>query len=261
MAATAGSAEMQAALWGRRARDWGEAQEPRQAEMYPPVLDAAGLAAGSEYLDVGCGTGVAAQVAHDRGARVSGIDATEAFVELARERVPAGDFRTGEMEALPYADGAYDVVTGFNSFQYAADPARALGEARRVSRGVVALVTWGDAAECDTAACLAAIGSFLPPPPPGAAGPFALSAPGALEALAARAGLEPVAAATYTTRWDYPDLETALRATLASGPAGRAIDAGGEDAVRAAITEALGPFRTSAGSYVLENAWRYLVAR
>jgi ubiquinone/menaquinone biosynthesis C-methylase UbiE len=36
------------------------------------------------------------------------------------------------MEDLPFAKATFDLVTGFNSFQYAARPAVALAEARRV---------------------------------------------------------------------------------------------------------------------------------
>ena len=57
---------------------------------------------------------------------MSGLDAAEALLDVARKRTPSGDFRQGEMEELPFADGTFDVVTGFNSFQYAADPVNAL---------------------------------------------------------------------------------------------------------------------------------------
>ena len=99
----------------------------------------------------------------------------------------------GELEDLPYADGSFDAVTGFNAFQYAAEPAAALREAARVTKpgGRVVAMIWGTAAECEAAAYLAAIGRLLPPPPPGAPGPFALSEPGVLEALLTRAGLDP----------------------------------------------------------------------
>lgn len=56
---------------------------------------------------------------------------------------------------------------------------------------------------------------------------------------------------------EYPDLETALRGIMAAGP----ITLAGEEAVRATITDALQPFRTVSGGYVLENALRYLIAR
>jgi hypothetical protein len=73
-------------------------------------------------------------------------------------------------------------VTGFNAFQYA-DPVGALREARRVG-AVVGIMTWGAPEHCEAVVLLKALGSLMPPPPPGAAGPFALSAPGALEAIA-----------------------------------------------------------------------------
>jgi SAM-dependent methyltransferase len=257
-----GTAGVQGELWGARARDWADIQEEAQRGQYPPVLDAAGVGHGTRLLDVGCGTGVAAAIARERGANIDGIDASHPSVEIARTRVPDGAFRVGEMEALPYADGSFDVVTGFNAFQYAADPVRAVGEARRVARpgGTVAMQTWGPPDTCEAAAVLKALGSLMPPPPPGAPGPFALSEPGALEDLTARAGLEAREAGEVATRWDYPDLETALRGLLSAGPAAKAIEAAGQAAVAAAVTEAISPFRTARGGYVIENTWRHLLA-
>jgi hypothetical protein len=62
------------------------------------------------------------------------------------------------------------------------------------------------------------------------------------------------------TAWEYADDETALRGLLAPGPAVRAIEAAGEEAVRAGILEALAPFRTREGGYRLENTFVYVVA-
>ena len=258
----AGSASVQGELWGARARDWAEVQEPAQREMYPPVFDAAGLGEGTALLDVGCGSGVAAAIAHERGAKVSGLDAALQAIEIARERVGDGDFRVGELEALPYEDDTFDVVTGFASFQYAADPVHAVQEARRVARpgGTVAILTWGQPEHCQAAAIISALGRLLPPPPPGAPGPFALSAAGALEDLAQRAGLTPSHVAEFSTRWEYRDRKTALRAHLSSGPAAKAMRAVGEQTVTGAIGDAIEPFRTAAGAYTLENRWRFLLA-
>jgi SAM-dependent methyltransferase len=255
-----GSAAVEGELWGARALDWA-LQEELGAALYAPVLDAARVSEGTRLLDVGCGSGVAAAIAHERGVIVSGIDASAPAIEIARERVPDADFRAGEMEALPYDDASFDVVTGFNSFQYAADPVRALREARRVVRsgGSVAIVTWGKPEDCEAAGLLKAFGSLMPPPPPGAPGPFALAAPGALEELAGKAGLTPADAGEVTTSWDYPDRETALRALLSAGPAMRAIAAAGEERVTVAASEAIAPFRTASGGYAIENAWRYLI--
>jgi SAM-dependent methyltransferase len=81
-----------------------------------------GLESTTEHglLDVGCGTGGAAFLAAGHGARVAGLDASLDSVEVARERVPTGDFRVGDMESLPWPDGSFDVVTGSNSFQFGA---------------------------------------------------------------------------------------------------------------------------------------------
>ena len=73
-------------------------------------------------------------MAAQRGARVSGLDAADALIEIARARVPSANFHVGEMEALPFGDCTFDVVTGFHAFNYAARPVVALAEARRVAK-------------------------------------------------------------------------------------------------------------------------------
>jgi SAM-dependent methyltransferase len=256
------TAGVQGRLWSARARDWADVQEPVQGSMYAPVLEAAGVGEGTRLLDVGCGSGVAAAIARRRGAHVSGIDAAQPAVEIARERLPEGDFRVGEMQALPYEDGCFDVVTGFNAFQYAADPVAALREARRVTSGggTIVALTWGRPEDCEATVYLKALASLLPAPPPGTPGPFALSAPDALEQLARDAGLTPARADEVTTPWEYPDRETAIRGLLSSGPAVKAIEAAGERRVAAAVIAAITPFGTASGGYAMTNTWRYLIA-
>jgi ubiquinone/menaquinone biosynthesis C-methylase UbiE len=127
------TAEANGRLWGAHARDWAEIQEGQFRAAYEAVFDWFGVKAGTLYCDVGCGSGLAAQLAAERGAKVAGIDAAENLLAIARSRVPAGEFVHGDLETLPYADASFDLVTGFNSFQYAADPGAALAEARRVA--------------------------------------------------------------------------------------------------------------------------------
>ncbi len=130
------------------------------------------MTAGTRYLAVGCGAGMAAQIAAARGAQVSGLDAAEAPLEIARRRAPQGDFRQGDLEELPFDDDGFDVVTGFNAFQYAGNPTVALAEARRVTRpgGTVVIMTWGNPDGMEAALLVAAIRPLMPPPPPGAPG-------------------------------------------------------------------------------------------
>src|SRR3954453_5213529 len=99
-------------LWGARARSWAEVQERQARPAYEAVLERSGGGPGTRYLDVGCGAGMAAQLAAARGAQVSGIDASEALLAIARERVPTGQFHPGDIEDLPFPAGAFDVVTG-----------------------------------------------------------------------------------------------------------------------------------------------------
>jgi len=259
---TAGSAPIQGDLWGARARDWASIQEATAHPAYDRVLARTPIDATTHVLDVGCGSGIFLGLASARGARVSGLDAAPPLAALARERVPTADVRIGEMEALPFADGAFDLVTGFNAFQYAARPTSALAEARRVARSGAALVvtTWGKPGDCDATAYLVALGKLLPPPPPGAPGPFALSADGALEALVDAAGWRPEAAEDVLCPFIYPDLATALRGLLSSGPAVRAVRNAGEERTTEAITAAIEPFRSDSGGYRLVNTFRYLIA-
>ncbi len=65
-------------------------------------------------LDIACGSGFAAYLASERGAAVSGIDASEGLVTIARARTPKGDFRVGDMFALPFPDASFDAATSFN---------------------------------------------------------------------------------------------------------------------------------------------------
>ena len=250
-------------LWGTAAEDWAAIQEGTCRPVYQAVFDRVGLKAGEQYLDAGCGAGLAAQMAAARGAQVFGLDAAENLLAIARRRVPDGEFQTGELESLPFADGAFDLVTGFNSFQYAASPAAALAEAKRVARpgSHVVVVTWGDPAGMGAASIVAALRPLLPPPPPGAPGPFALSDEAALRAFASAAGLEPLEVLDVDAPWHYADLATALRGLGSSGVAARARDNSSAEAVDDAHAKALAPFHQADGSYRVAARFRGLITR
>jgi SAM-dependent methyltransferase len=256
------AAETNGRLWGGRARAWAELQEPISRPLYVAALERAGVGPGTRHLDVGCGSGVAAGESARRGGDVSGIDASEALLALARERMPKGDFRRAELEALPFDDGTFEVVTGFNSFQFAVRPIAALQEARRVARrgGRVVIATWGRPEDTQASAVLAALRPLLPAPPPGAPGPFALSDEGALRQLAKDAGLTPVEVMDVACPFTYPDLPTALRGLAASGVAVKAAELAGDAAVARANEDMLAAFKRADGGYRIENKFRFLLA-
>jgi SAM-dependent methyltransferase len=250
-------------LWGARSRDWADIQEGMARPAYEAVLEHTNVGADTCYLDVGCGSGMAAQLAAARGARVSGIDAAEALLTIARSRVPGGDFRHGDIEELPFSDRMFDVVTGFNSFQYAANPVAALAEARRVAKpgGTVVIMNWGNPEGMEAASLVAALRPLMPPPPPGAPGPFALSDENALRKFAADAKLTPAAVFDVDCPFVYPDELTALRGLNASGVAVRAMESTSEQRVSEAHRQAIAPFRRFDGSYRINASFRCLLAR
>ena len=254
-------------LWGTAAENWAAIQEPTCLPVYLAVFDrvglTSGLKAGYRYLDAGCGAGLAAQVAAGRGAQVSGVDAAEKLLAIAHARVPEGDFQPGDLESLPFPDNSFDLVTGFNSFQYAANPTAALTEAKRVATpgSKVVVMTWGNPENMEAASLVLALKPLLPPPPPDAPGPFALSNETSLRAFASAAGLESLEIFDVDSPWRYPDLTTALRGLRSSGVAARAMENASSEAVDTAHGKALEPFLQADGSYVVGASFRCLIAQ
>lgn len=258
-----GTAPSQGPLWSERAEDWASLHEHNLTPVYAAVLDLVHAKPGVEILEVGCGGGTALKLAADRGATVAAVEAAEAFVEIGRRRVRDADIRLGDLQFLPFDDASFDVVMGFNAFQYAADTQAALAEARRVLRpgGRLAITVWGPPDECEIAAHLVALRPLVPPPPADAPGPFALSQPGALRALVAAADFDVEIIADAAGPFTYPNEEIALRGLMSSGPCVNVIRQAGEQAVAAAILEGIAPYLQHDGSYRFENTWRFAIGR
>ncbi|HEY7205717.1 MAG TPA: methyltransferase domain-containing protein [Methylomirabilota bacterium] len=94
---------------------------------------------GQRVLDVGCGTGIVARRAAacvGADGRITGVDASPGMLAVARAAATREgrsiDWRQGRAEALPFADGAFDVVLCQYALMFFADPSAALGEMRRV---------------------------------------------------------------------------------------------------------------------------------
>jgi hypothetical protein len=127
------------------------------------------------------------------------------------------------------------------------------------SKGTIVIATWGLPRDCEAAGHLKALGGLMPPPPPGAPGPFALSDEDKLKALANEAGFTSVAVVDVACPWTYPDLETALRGMLSAGPAERAIRNSSMERAREAVAASIAAYATPSGAYRLNNKFRYLV--
>ena len=256
-----GSAERWGPLWGARPDDWA-LSEDQQIPTYEAALARVDLERGQLVLDIGCGVGAFLRMVADRGARPFGLDASDALVDLARKRIPDTELRVGEMEALPYEDDSFDLVTGFNSFFFANDIVAALREAGRVAKpgAPVVIQVWGPHERRDLEAMMAIAHPYLPPRPADAPPEPEYWKPGVLEELATRAGLTPGEAFDVTWAYEYPDEETLGRALMA--PAGIATLVGPEreEEVRAAIVEGLAPYRRPEGGYRLTNEYHFLIA-
>ena len=221
--------------WGAAARDWAAVQEGTLRPLFARVLEQTGVGPGHAVLDVGCGTGLLCLLARGCGANVAGLDASAGQLLVARERLPGADLREGVMEAPPFADDRFNLVTCCNALQYANDTAVALREMRRVARagGTVGILTSAPNGPKASQAYFQALEPLRPPPAPDGPPMTLFRRPGALEEALAAAELPIYADEELDCDWDYPDLDTALRGALSFAPAVRAIRHSGAAAVRA----------------------------
>jgi ubiquinone/menaquinone biosynthesis C-methylase UbiE len=257
------TAQTNGQLWGWRARDWADIQEGQMSAAYQSILAKLALKPGQSLLDVGCGAGMFASMASERGLLVSGIDASDALIAIARKRTPAAHFRIGDLEDLPFPEGSFDAVTGFNAFQFAANPVVALSAAKRAAKrgSPVVVVIWADHESSDAAAVVAAIAPLL--------GSFRGASPKStartregLRRFAEDAGLVGLfEVGDSDTEWSYPDLATAVRGLNSAGSAKLAADRTSEEAVTHAHEAALRPYVKLDGTVRLSAVFRYIIAR
>ena len=257
-----GSQSIQSKLWGQRPNDWATVQEPTGNAGYEYALQFLQPKPSDKMLDIGCGSGLYATLAAKSGAVVTGFDATQQLIEEAKLRNPSINFLTGEMEELPFEDNSFDIVSGFNSFQYASDVKHALSEAKRVlkDKGKLVAMIWGDKEDCEALTYLKAVGSLLPPPPPGAPGPFALTENHLLENILEEMGLRILDSKDVDSIWDYPDVETAMKGLLSAGPASKAIENSGYEKAYTTLLETLQPYTKSNGHIVYRNKFRVVIS-
>jgi SAM-dependent methyltransferase len=121
-----------------------------------------------------------------RGALVRGLDLSPVLLEHAKKNAAiAGtpiEFREGDVEELPYQDGAFDVVLSQFGHMFAPRPGVAVREMLRVLKpgGRIAFSTWPP--ELMVGRMFATVSQHLPPAPPGVEPPPAWGDPNAIRA-------------------------------------------------------------------------------
>ncbi len=227
------------------------------APLAPAFADAAGVAAGTRVLDVGCGPGGLTAELLARGADVAAADPAEQFAAACRERHPGADVRVAPAEDLPWDDDSFDVTLAQLVIAFMADPDAGLREMARVTRpgGTVAACMWDTAGGGMT--MLSTFWRAARAVDPAAAGEAAR--PGTSEGDIAdrleRAGLDRVVADSLTVSVDYTGVDDYWEPfTLGVGPAGVYVQSLSEERlarVREGCLKALpeGPFTLEAKAW------------
>lgn len=216
--------------------DWGLGYyEETAARLVPAacvVIDEAAVQNGERVVDVGCGTGNAALLAAERGARVTGVDPAPRLLEVARERAAASavdaTFLPGNAADVPVGDGEADVVVSVFGAIFAPDPHAAARELARVTApaGRIVLAAWipggaiSDSIRVAGEAVRRALGAPAPPPP------FAWHDRDALAGLLSPLGFGEITVRTESLAFTAPSPRAHLEADMANHPlavAGRAV--------------------------------------
>ncbi len=107
-------------------------------EWHIPIAADFAAARGLKVLEIGCGLGTDGAQFAEAGADYTGVDLTDAAVELARKRFELfnlpGTFQTADAENLPFADESFDLVYSHGVLHHTPDTAKAIGEIHRVLR-------------------------------------------------------------------------------------------------------------------------------
>lgn len=161
-----------AALKARQRTAWQSGDYAVVGTTLQPVgerlCEAVDLRAGERLLDVAAGNGNASLAAARRHAEVVSTDYVAVLLERGRARASADglaiEFREADAEALPFADGSFDVVLSTFGVMFTPDQERAAAELRRVCRpgGRIGLASWTP--EGFLGQMFRTIGKHVPPP-------------------------------------------------------------------------------------------------
>lgn len=209
-------------LWGLA--DYGALAE-RLAPAAAALVSTADVAAASRVLDLAAGTGTVALLAAEQGARVTACDISPRMVELGRDATTAAglaiDWREADAEALPLADGSFDVVLSSFGLIFVPRPTVALVELRRVliPGGLVGFTAWTPVGF--VGAMTELMRRWLPPQP-GIADVLDWGRPAVVRERLTVAGLTPVRTQRRSVPWRFDSPPAMTKFLLAHSPAHQA---------------------------------------
>jgi SAM-dependent methyltransferase len=253
--------ETQGKLWSTAPRDWADHWEPTFIPLYKSVFKQVNFSEETVLLDAGCGSGLFLSMASATGAKLYGIDAAPGLLQLTSQRVPEATLMLEDLEEIPFGENSFDVVTGFNSFQYSGDKLEALRQAKSVVRpgGKIVVAIWDEAVNCDSSIIFSTLGKLLPAPPPDAPGPFALSAEGKIEEMSQQLGLKLIYKEKVECPLLFTNLQDLYKAFMSTGPAVKASETLGVDKVKEIVKASSEPFRVADEIYFMSNYFKYFV--
>ena len=180
MSVTVDSVEADRALKQRHRAMWALGDYPAVAAQLIPdlgatLVQACGIGPGDRVLDVAAGSGNAAIPAALAGASVVACDLTPELLDAGRaaaaERGAQLEWRLGDAEDLPFADGEFDVVMSCLGVMFAPHHQASADELVRVCRpgGTVGLLSWTPGGFIGQ--MFATMKPYVPAPPAGAQPP------------------------------------------------------------------------------------------
>jgi ubiquinone/menaquinone biosynthesis C-methylase UbiE len=232
--------DFERAGWATNIAGYDDAFGPVSRQTVSPTLDAARVGSGTHLLDVCCGPGMLAKAAIERGAHAVGLDFPE-VIELAKRRVPEAEFRAGDAQALPFADGTFDAVVCGYGLMHVPDPEKALREIRRVLRpgGRAAVTVWDSRATNQfslTYAAVRAHGNIEVPLPHGGDF-FQFGTPAKMCAALSEIGFTNVSASAFDQKWHVKSATQLLDAIRNGTVRARALMAAQTDAAMVGICQ------------------------
>jgi ubiquinone/menaquinone biosynthesis C-methylase UbiE len=185
---------------------------PRFADAARDLVAALGIEGGQRVLDIGTGTGAAADEIARTDAKVVGVDRSLRMLSVAHRERPSLPFVAADVLDLPFRDRTFDVVAGNFVFAHFAKVETALFELTRVlSRGGrIGFTTWSDSKDAFQDTWIELIETVIPRDMLAPA--YAAAAPGhdrfkqpqAIEEALRRAGFRPVRTERKRYQWTYP---------------------------------------------------------